>query len=443
MGTLGVIRRPLIKLPMKKIIIIAIWILVLYPMTSYGQWYLLHPQDTLSRYEDVAITQDSNVFVCGRKSSTGIVIRSTDLGTTWDTTYFPGYYCHDFSFPTNLIGFVTLEPSSIYKTTDGGDSWNLIADSAMITHSGDIFFLNPDTGFCSYQDGGIGFFRTLNGGVTWTPITDPTVGFGLDMIGGRKMIYTNDALYNLGGDFFLKSTDYGISWDAYFNEPTYNDNYGISVINDKVWMTGMGAGCSFSFNCGVLSQSINEGSTWDIAFIEYVSSLRDIKMLNESIGYIISYADTSQRFLKTTDGGISWGRQPCIGTFIYDYFYLFSIDCLTDSLCFAVGDYGGVFRTINGGGQSTSIGLPENPNEYNVTIYPNPTTDFAVLEFDYNSNDNYYLIIHNSIGQEVKTITGISNGQVFIDAKSYDAGLYFCELRNKNRILGRVKLMIQ
>ncbi len=432
---------------MKKIIIIKFMLIGLlsFPSIAKAQWNLVETQDTFyCRYWEVEVTDDSIVFVGGMRGLQAVILRSLDLANSFDTTLLAGHTCYDITFPTNLIGYAAVDPSGIYKTTDGGWNWNLVYDSIPFGNMGDIFFINPDTGFYSYQDNYAGFYRTFDGGVSWTQMIDSSLGGWMSVIGGREMAYSNNALYLTGGNYFLKSLDYGANWDLYPNSSVTNMIYTINVINDKVWMAGMGAGCSFSFNCGILSQSINEGLTWNTTFNEYVSSFWDIKMVDEFTGYLVSSGpDTSQRFLKTTDGGISWGRQPAMGTFIHDYFYLFSVECINDSLCFAVGDYGTVFRTENGGGQATSIGIPENSNEYDVIIYPNPTTDFAIFEFDYNSNDNYVLIIYNSIGQEVKTIADISNGQVLIDAKSYHPGLYFCELRNHNRILGRVKLMIQ
>jgi len=322
---------------------------MLIAASGFAQWNLISNQDTLIRYYDVAITPDSTVFVCGRDSFSGILIRSQDLGSTWDTTTFSDE-CYDISFPTNSIGYAKVYPGNLYKTIDGGNSWILIYDSLIASPSGDLLFINQDTGFSSYQDGGAGFFRTFDGGITWNQIIDTSLSDGLKNIGGRKMVFNNGNLYNTGGDFYLKSSDYGDHWQAFINDSIINSNNTISVWNDSIWLAGMGAG-GIHFNHGIICRPTNGGLPWNFIDYQQFVFFQDMEMISSLKGYLVGIVyDYDYAFMKTIDGGNSWTLLPS-GTTIH----LYSISFPTENVGYAVGENSNIFKTKDNGANWTLI----------------------------------------------------------------------------------------
>jgi subtilisin family serine protease len=79
---------------------------------------------------------------------------------------------------------------------------------------------------------------------------------------------------------------------------------------------------------------------------------------------------------------------------------------------------------------SNTNSIADAEQQLNVTVYPNPFTDAAVLEFSNTANENYMLDILDVQGRVVQTYGNITTGRVVIEKKSLTAGIYFYELRN-------------
>ncbi len=80
----------------------------------------------------------------------------------------------------------------------------------------------------------------------------------------------------------------------------------------------------------------------------------------------------------------------------------------------------------------------------NVSVYPNPFSDVAVLEFTPTANEVYTLTIIDVQGRVVQNYSNISSGRVFIEKKNLNAGMYFFELLNsKTKIQARGKIVLK
>jgi gliding motility-associated-like protein len=138
---------------------------------------------------DVATQGADSVWACGYSAfsvptanRTPVVLRSTNGGVTWTpytTNFFPGTNFQNFrhiEFPTRLIGYVSGTRDTVWKTTDGGVTWNKLplptpGVTPQITYK-DMFALDANTVFLV----GDGFprkvvFKTTDGGNTWQEIT--------------------------------------------------------------------------------------------------------------------------------------------------------------------------------------------------------------------------------------------------------------------------------
>ncbi|MBP6431475.1 MAG: gliding motility-associated C-terminal domain-containing protein [Ferruginibacter sp.] len=137
---------------------------------------------------DVATIGNDSVWVCGQSgfsvaaaNRSPKVFRSINGGTTWTT--FNGFYTgttsqtfKNIEFPTRLVGYVSGSRDTVWKTTDGGVTWNKLplptpGVTPQISYS-DMFALDANTVFLVGQ----GFprkavFKTTDGGATWQDIT--------------------------------------------------------------------------------------------------------------------------------------------------------------------------------------------------------------------------------------------------------------------------------
>ena len=81
--------------------------------------------------------------------------------------------------------------------------------------------------------------------------------------------------------------------------------------------------------------------------------------------------------------------------------------------------------------------------ENNFKLYPNPTIQFATLEFDNSKKENCILSLYNSIGQTVRSIYDITSDKVIIERQSLPSGLYFFRLDNGKQTIAKGKLIIE
>jgi gliding motility-associated-like protein len=137
---------------------------------------------------DIATSGNDSVWACGYSgfsvaaaSRSPKIFRSTNGGATWITynNFHTGTNFQNFrniEFPTNLVGYVSGSRDTVWKTTDGGVTWNKLplptpGVTPQITYN-DMFALDANTVFLA----GNGFprkaiFRTTDGGNTWQDIT--------------------------------------------------------------------------------------------------------------------------------------------------------------------------------------------------------------------------------------------------------------------------------
>ncbi len=96
------------------------------------------------------------------------VLRTTNRGVNWqeiriDTT---NYVSKHLQFLDLNVGYLIRD--ALYRTTDGGNTW--MAMNRLVTNnSRNLFFVNPDTGWCA---GITGIIRTNDGGANWIQQTN-------------------------------------------------------------------------------------------------------------------------------------------------------------------------------------------------------------------------------------------------------------------------------
>jgi hypothetical protein len=76
----------------------------------------------------------------------------------------------------------------------------------------------------------------------------------------------------------------------------------------------------------------------------------------------------------------------------------------------------------------------------NFSLYPNPATDFAIVQFN-SSTSVKYLVLTDIGGRVLRSYKG--SNSLTIETQSLESGIYFLNVVEKNRVSGSKKLIVQ
>jgi len=146
----------------------------------------------------------------------GNLYQSTDQGVTWQVVQggLPanGLYLACVDFADENHGYVSYMNGGIpgfYKTQDGGSTWTPVTQSGITSFITDMCWLDENNGLAALPGGEAGIYRTGDGGLHWTRVCET---------GARKL--TKGTGNRIGavdpGDFlFQESTDGGMTWTSW------------------------------------------------------------------------------------------------------------------------------------------------------------------------------------------------------------------------------------
>ncbi|NWF90025.1 MAG: T9SS type A sorting domain-containing protein [Ignavibacteriaceae bacterium] len=184
--------------------------------------------------------------------SLGFLIKTTDGGQTWnDVGYNFKNIVYSLSTPTPLVWYVGRGRNAIFKTTDGGLTFNQQTQ--------------PLTGTSNFND--IGF-------------ADENNGYAFSAGGG--IIKTHD-----GTNWVTANTPFGTT--TVYSGQVFNAGKVIAVGGSaKAYMT------------------LDSGATWIPLTTNIPGNYFVVRFLNDTIGVIAGYNSPSPVASKTTDGGLTW-----------------------------------------------------------------------------------------------------------------------------------------
>jgi photosystem II stability/assembly factor-like uncharacterized protein len=285
---------------------------------------------------------------------------------------------------------------SIYRTFDGGITWDSVSYSTVLGYTG-LFFLDRDTGYIGASDSQWAYLlKTTNGGVTLDQIFIYNGStFGEELIFFNEKVNGEYYGYCTSGQHYMfKTTNSGYNWTqltgGLFSHPS-----GYSFLNkDTGWV-----GNRDNFSHNFIQYTADGGMSW---------SNQSSSAFNNNAPYtpyFVSgtkgWAGTgSNKIYATTDGGQVWGRQPTPSYLsIWNYF----VDSLNAWAC--GGGENIISHTTNGGGVILGITKDSSfniiPKNYILKQnYPNPFNNNTIIE--------YSLIKKATIGINIYDISGRS-----------------------------------
>ncbi|WP_157893291.1 T9SS type A sorting domain-containing protein, partial [Salegentibacter sediminis] len=173
---------------------------------------------------------------------------------------------------------------------DHGDNWTYVSTVNHYLYGSGFFFVDENTGY-SIGGGTSDVFKTTNGGITWNKL-EITVDEGLSSI-----YFINEDIGFISGGYnrkkVMKTVDGGNTWNKVLDTEFGN----IQFLNTQV-----GYGNRIGYFGGRLYKTIDGGNTWDY-ILEVDQDINSFHFIDENIGYIIGDNALIQ---KTDDGGATW-----------------------------------------------------------------------------------------------------------------------------------------
>jgi photosystem II stability/assembly factor-like uncharacterized protein len=166
----------------------------------FSKTYLLaNPASPTLGFRDCFVASPAVLYA----SSVRYIYKSTNGGVQFDSVYvFPDNTTNYAIYFTSVTEGWLMRSDGLYKTTNGGTGWALVA--SMGAGYGSIDFLNSSTGLFS---DGMHVYKTTNGGANWSLIFSAPVQGYVDV----EILSAND-IYLSAANKIYKSVNGGTSF---------------------------------------------------------------------------------------------------------------------------------------------------------------------------------------------------------------------------------------
>lgn len=247
---------------------------------------------------------------------TGAIWHTTDGGTSWiKQAQLDSVYFETLQFVDSQKGWISGEHGLVYRTADGGNTWELNAipwasvPPVPFRESGRMVLTYGMHFFSSLQGiltaGRVSFDRTtrtrkrnyaiwhtLDSGRTWNSNTATDALFFMDIVFPSASV--GFAGNNQGAIY--KTEDNGVTWF-----PVYE---GVGQVRG-VYFVDAKRGWACTWKGDVLATH-NAGADWQTATVT-PNRLRDILFIDEHSGFVVGDAnEVPQTLFETQDGGVTW-----------------------------------------------------------------------------------------------------------------------------------------
>ncbi|GHB85816.1 YCF48-related protein [Persicitalea jodogahamensis] len=238
---------------------------------------------SLKNVYDVDFVDISTGYAAAKRTNgTSLAIyKSLDGGNSWNSIYnLPNGDAASIQFVNGSMGWaiVGYNSADVYRTTDGGSTWSASSPGFNVSK---VFFVDASNGWAGGADGKIA--KTINGGLTWTDVNAGTE-FANNYI---DKIYFKDS--NVGwimGSKCRKTTNGGLTWSdnivggysvaVPFNSISFYDaDHGIALTR---WRNPSGGMFYFKTSDG--------GQTWTQQVLPSSISFGKLVMIDAANGWV-------------------------------------------------------------------------------------------------------------------------------------------------------------
>ena len=367
--------------------------------TSHAQW---HKTDYPTGGHIYCLTSDGTNIFAG--SSSGVFI-STYNETSWIAVNNGLTNINVSAIATSEVNiYAGTRGGGVFLSTNNGTDWTAVNNGLTNT---DVYSL-AISGANIYAGTADGVFLSTNNGTSWNAVNN---GLTNTSVGSLAICGTKIFAGTLSGVFL--STNNGSSWNAVNNGLTNTFVSSIATNGTNIFVG--------TYEYGGVYLSTDDGSSWNAK-----DNGLNTAVYSLAISGTMIFAGTEGKgvFLSTNNGS-SWNAAN---------------DGMTDIPVSSLTIYGtNIFAGTSFGeiwmrplSEITGISEIKNDN-YNFSIYPNPTSQFFTIDMNKSCNEHLTLNIYDFTGKLIISQAIKKNKQLF-DIWSWNLcdGIYIVELNSKN-----------
>lgn len=353
-------------------------------------WEQLNIPESPSRYDDVFFLNENLGWAADGAGSA--VYKTTDGGNTWvQSSYNNGEYLRNIEFLNQDIGFLGALSDHFYRTTDGGETWETVWDlQGAIPAICGLDTVGESTVYgCGAYFEPAYIIKSTDSGETWDIIDMSAYANSLVEI----LFIDEETGYASGGSnsggVVLKTTDGGQTWTEIYNSGRPGEQvWKLQILfsNPDVMF---GAVQSFDPFDGKLIKSEDGGQSW-ISRDVPDPFIQGVGFITENHGWMGGHYSG---FLETTDGGQTWNN---LGFgWSLNRFQIFS-----QNLVFCSGH--SIYKYTDN--LSVSDITTERPKDMEITVAPNPIKDVLNITVDYPRSDHMVITLFDESGKLIKQL---------------------------------------
>ena len=419
---------------MKKGLSIFFALATLIRVSLAQQWVnvpVSHGRETNS----IAILNPSHILIAGGNESNDSiedVFRSDNYGVYW--TICPigniptglSSWIKSIAFADTLTGYGVGYNGKMIYSSDGGASWNF-GSSPIDRNWNKVVYAGPSTlfvaggwqiGDMTHTDSSQTILKSADGGNSWNVVYD-SAGPWLTSLYFKN---TQNGIAVGAGGTILYTNNGGSTW-ARIAAPVMRDFNGITFINtDTGYIVG---GVQSNDSMRTILQTVNGGLSWTVLKDEQSAWLTDVSFLNGTFGNIVGEKAT---LLRTIDGGQTWAAETVNGAAGFERF-----TCVQfyDSLLGLIGTLNGEVFLYSNAVPPVAITLGSIPSSSSADLTAGANTNGTPGQvLFYFSTDSLFTTYGISPPQTVNTSsTGIVTqniGSLISDTTYY----YFVSVQN-------------
>lgn len=406
---------------MKKLFFISV-LTVVVKLSVFAQWVDVWPNNDAIQGSCYATGKDTAFLT----SDGGKIYRTVNGGVTWEgvQTLFTESWFNDLFFPSKNIGYACggtafgSHTSCVAKTIDGGQTWDSLTSNEFGYEFTSLFFVNDTLGYFV----GESFVKTTDGGKTFSKIPIPfstnqvaptlQAVYFLDsntgLVSTREYINATKTRYRIA-----RTTNGGLSWTTAHIDSSVSDGAAknIHAITFKDALNGYAVGPN-----GTLLITADGGVTWmKSSIINDSTHLSDIGFSPDPlIGYMVGWksngSSTEGRIYQTIDGGLTWNID----------FYMPSDRFISISVPAKGVGYSKSVKNVYMK-TSAGVGIDDLSNDLDLILYPNPVEDVLYIKTPHSTE--HCIEVYNVFGQIVHYFLA-SERETKVDLSSSPNGIY-------------------